>query len=346
MPGKTDGLSNSSYIYMGFAEGWQFSYVSDFLHLYLYLKTHRSEIDLVHFFTTNLILFGPIIAYFAQVPSLVTLTGFGRVFTNTKLINRVLQPIYKVFLGISIRLSLRYLLQNFSDMRLLERNYPRQVNKFAFVGSGVDFQRMDIKDFSAPKLRVILVSRLLPDKGIDDFLRVAQELDGGSWEFVLIGPPSKGFDDLHKRVIDHHKCRIISYKGECSPKEVAIELSLAHIFYFPSCYPEGLSRTMLEAGFACLCPVAYDIPANRDLIADCRGFLLPVRDTSNVILTLERLLADRRLLLSHAYSYQSFITENYSMDKYAERMDSILRDLHKRNNINHEYNAQNDPFGS
>jgi glycosyltransferase involved in cell wall biosynthesis len=106
-----------------------------------------------------------------------------------------------------------------------------------------------------------------------------------------------------------------------------MELSLAHIYYFPSSYGEGLSRTMLEAGFACLCPVAYDIPANKDLIAENRGFLLPVGDTSSVISILERLFPDRKLLSSNAHSYQRFITDNYNMDRYAERMDGLLRDL-------------------
>jgi glycosyltransferase involved in cell wall biosynthesis len=214
-------------------------------------------------------------------------------------------------------------------MRLLEARYPHHAKKFAFVGSAVDLPSVASKDFSFPKLRVVLVARLMPDKGINDFITVAEKLAGEHFEFILIGPASVGFDDLYRKVMEYHRRSIVVYNGECSSEEVQKELSCAHIFYFPS-YGEGLSRTMLEAGFACLCPVAYDIPANRDLLAKDRGFLLSVGDTPNVISTLTRLSADRELLSAHAHRYQSFITENYNIDMYTERMDALLQDLFER----------------
>lgn len=345
LPGKTDGLDDSSYIYMGFEEGWRWTYFLELFRLYQYLRTQRRELYLVHFYSTNLILFGPIMAYLAGVPSIVTVTGFGRVFNNPAFPYKLMQVLYWFLMKLSICLSQYSLFQNHADMELVEERYPRQASKLVFIGSAVDFPEIKDKDFFAPKLRVLLVARVMPDKGIKDFVRVAEELDNDLWEFVLVGPASKGYDDLYKYIRGCHDRGVISYMGECSAAEVAFQLSQAHIFYFPS-YGEGLSRTMLEAGFARLCPVAYNIPANRDLVTEGRGFLLPVGDTSNVILTLKRLFADRMLLSSCAHSYQSFITENYSMDKYAERMDSLLRDFQTRIPAHDEYNSTNGPLGS
>ena len=326
MPGKTDSLTDFSYVYMGFEEGWRFSYLLEFFRLYFYLRTQRRELDFVHFYSTNLILFGPIIAYFAGIQSIVTLTGFGRVFTSNKFNDKLLRPVYKFFLGISIRLSQQYLFQNHADLKLLSLEYPKQARKFSFIGSAVDFPQILKKDFSAQNLRIVLVARIMPDKGIDDFIRVAEELSGDCLEFTLIGPSSKGYEDLWERVVVSSTRKIVHYKGECSSEEVSNELAQSHIFYFPSS-GEGMSRTMLEAGFSLLCPIAYNIPANRDLIADGRGVLLPIGDIKNVKSTLKELASDRMILAKNAHSYQNYIVNNYDMKTYSERMDNLLLEL-------------------
>lgn len=333
MPGITEGLPKSDYVYMGFREGWRYSYLLDFIRLYYYLITHRHELDLVHFYTTNLILFGPIIAHFARVKSVVTLTGFGRVFTNDKLINKLLRPIYKFFLGNSIHLSQLYLFQNHADLKLLSSKYPKHKNKFVFIGSSVDFPQVAQKDFNGLPLKVISVARLMPDKGIYDFIKVAEELNNHMWEFKLIGPASNGFNDLYQKVIDCNDRGIISYMGECSIDEIKIELEQSHIFLFLSNYGEGLSRTMLEAGFSFLCPIAYDIPANRDLITKGQGFILPIGDVKNVISTLNRLSGDRKALLENAQLFKNFIVKNYNIKTYTERLDNLMQEYFVKNGI-------------
>lgn len=335
MPGKTANLADSSYVYMGFEEGWRFSYLFVFFRLYFYLRIHRQELELVHFYSTNLILFGPMIAYVAGLRSIVTLTGFGRVFTSAKFTDKLLRPVYRFFLGISIRLSQRYLFQNHADLRLLSSQYPKQADKFVFIGSAVDFPQIKQKDFLDRKLKVVLVARLMPDKGISDFIRVAEELSGSLLEFVLIGPSSKGFNDLYQQVVDCNERGIISFKGECSADDVSNELAQSHIFYFPS-FGEGMSRTMLEAGFSLLCPLAYNIPANRDLIGDGRGFLLPIGDVTKVVSILKALLNDRISLSKNAYSYQDFIIHHYNIKTYSERMDNLLLELFAKKEIHRD----------
>ena len=81
---------------------------------------------------------------------------------------------------------------------------------------------------------------------------------------------------------------------------------------------------MLEAGFARLCPIAYDIPANQDLIDKGNGFLLPCGDTEQVIQILVELYNNRTGLEQNAINYQTHITKNYNMTAYAKRMDDIL----------------------
>jgi glycosyltransferase involved in cell wall biosynthesis len=327
MPQKTRGLPDSSYVWMNFNEGWRFSDTLAFCNLYRFLRKHHLELRLVHFYTTNLSLFGPLLAYFAGVRSVVTLTGFGRVFTGSGLVYRILKPIYLFFLGISIRRSERFFFQNRSDLQQVSSRYPMQAGKFVWVGSAADVPVSKWKDFSVPTLRVILIARLMPDKGILDFARVAEQMIKTEWEFILIGPPSTGYRDLHRKVVEWNRRGIISYKGECSYEDIQKELARSHVYFFPSSYGEGMSRTMLEAGFGLLCPIAYDIPANRDVVSQGRGFLLPIGDVGEVVSLLHVLRNARRLLSENARSYQAYIVSNYHIQKYTDRMDGLLMEL-------------------
>ena len=242
-------------------------------------------------------------------------------------LNVILRPIYKSLLEISIHLTWRVLFQNYADQKSFSTNNPKLITKFFYVGSAVDFPIVQQKDFFTSSLTVILVSRLIPDKGIDDFLLVAEALKSTSWRFVLIGPQSLGYDRLYNKVIDYSTRGIILYKGECSTEEIKEEMALSHIFYFPSSYGEGLSRTMLEAGFSLLYPIAYNIASNKDLINEGMGVLLPIGDIGKVLSTLKLLANDRSLLAKNAYSYQKEIIKKYNVQTYSERMDDILAEL-------------------
>jgi glycosyltransferase involved in cell wall biosynthesis len=101
----------------------------------------------------------------------------------------------------------------------------------------------------------------------------------------------------------------------------------AHILLFPSYYGEGLSRLMLEAGYARICPVAYNIPANRDLIANGRGFLVEKGNLQQVIRILLSMAADRDSAAANAAAYQEFIAKNYGRVEFTKRLDGLFRKM-------------------
>ena len=80
--------------------------------------------------------------------------------------------------------------------RLSQNGFRKKPKNIVYAGSAVDSPIVQQKSFSTPLLRVLLVARLLPDKGIRDFLEVASQLCQSSFEFILVGPPSVGFDTL------------------------------------------------------------------------------------------------------------------------------------------------------
>lgn len=326
LPGKPATVDSDHFVRMEFHEGLQVKYLLSSAQLLIYLWRNRSRIDLVHFYSTNLILIGPILATIARLPCIVTVTGFGRVFSSSARRYRALQPLYMLLLRLTILLSFRTLLQNRQDLMLLKRQFPKLAHKLMYVGSAISGPTFPVKSFSGEKLRVIMVARLMPDKGIDDFIKIASHLYERGYEFVLVGPPSDGFDDLLLRVRTAHSRGILQYLGELRYEQLWSEYAKADIGIFTS-YAEGMPRVMLEYGLAGLLPIAYDIPSNLDLITDGRGFLTSKGDSDGIIDILTLMLRDRDILAQSATAYQRFVIDNFDLSQYVHRMDQIIETL-------------------
>ena len=323
------GVDERYFTKVGFGEGVRIANLLHFLELFIYLVRNQKRLDFVHFYSTLLILLGPIVAWLAGLPSLITVTGLGRTFTSPQWKYRWLRPLYRALMGLAIRLSRAVLFQNHSDLSTFTERFPKGKHKYYYVGSAVDLPIVHQKSFSAVRLRVLLAARLLPYKGIQDFLEVADRLKE-TYEFVLVGPPSIGFDRLFAKVQDYTLRGIIIYTGELDTLATQAQLEKSHIFFFPSYYGEGIARVLLEAGFTCLCPIAYDISSNQDLIKDGCGFLVPCRDTEQVIYILSKLSNDRSCLERSARAYQAYITKNFNITIYSNRMDNLITKLFQK----------------
>lgn len=314
---------------IGVGEGFKPQDIIHYFRLLGYLIRNRNRFDFVHYYSTMLILVGPWLTVLAGLPTVITVTGFGRVFSSSNFMYRLLRPVYRSLFRLSVRNSKGVLFQNYGDQATVAGWFPRYAEKMFYIGSAVAIPACEEKDFTVSRLRVLLVARLLPDKGIDDFLDVAERMQSDSLEFVLVGPASVGYEHVMARVDSAAARGIISYCGNLDATATQQEFAASHIFFFPS-YGEGMARVMLEAGLARLCPVAYDISANRDLVAEHRGFLSSVGDTKQVILVITRLCHDRVELEQHARAYQAFVFETYNMTAFARRQDAILQHLFLR----------------
>jgi len=326
LPGKPDTVDPAAYIKLDIGEGLRLRYFFHLMLLAARLLPKRRLFDVWSHSSTLPILIGPLVSTLIRVPSVITLTGFGRLFTSNGFRNRILRPLYMGLLGLSIRLSRRVLFQNHGYLADLADRFPSQSHKFHYTGSAVSMPVFGEKDFSAPTLKVFLASRLMPDKGVDDFLQTAARLQGQGFEFILAGPRSIGFDYIFETVKEYHTLGIIRYLGELNSDEMLTEFDQAHVFFLPS-YGEGMARVMLEAGFAQTCPIGYDISANRDLISEGRGFLAPRGDFDAAVSILRTLAGDRNALRTNAINYQKHILQYYSMEVFCQRLDEIFKDL-------------------
>ncbi len=326
LPVQPHAFSPDRFVEVGFGEGVEWRDLNHFMHLAIVLFQRRHRLDCVHFFSTKLVLIGPMVARLAGIRSLVTVTGLGRTFSNASLRYRLLRGPYHLLLATAIRLSRGALFQNYGDLETTREEFPWARSKCWFIGSGTQVGPAVARKATLP-LRVLLVSRLLESKGVNDFVEVARSFFGDNRiHFTLIGPASRSEPELRDSVLAAAAKGELTYLGQQDAARVQQAYRVHDILYFPS-RSEGMSRVLLEAGAAAMCPIAYDIPGNRDVVRPGCGFLLPLASTSSATETIRALITSPHQVTQFGRGFRHFIQTGYSDAAYARRMDGLVRDL-------------------
>lgn len=135
--------------------------------------------------------------------------------------------------------------ETFARLRLVSA--PERSLVIAGTGIDVDAWKIDrSRDFGSPV--ILFASRLYREKGIHEFVEVAEKLRGRGWRFVVAGDPDPGVestvstDELERWRRDG----AVEFLGH--RKDMARVLSEATLFVFPTRHPEGTPKVLIEAG--------------------------------------------------------------------------------------------------
>lgn len=287
------------------------------------LASMRGTGTIAHFFSTKLVLVGPVLARLAGLRCMVTVTGFGRTFSDARLRYRLLQLPYRILFQLSASLADIVLFQNRGDLDAMRRRHPRLAPKFRFIGSATAARGSSGPKPSTPPLRVLHVGRLLRSKGVLDFLHAARVLQGERFTFVLAGPSSASEPETARLVSQANDAGTIDYLGALSSDELDDVYANAHVIAFLS-HAEGMSRVLLEAGMNTLCPLAYDIPANRDVVPDGIDALVPLGAVDQVVARLQALGRDDDERTRCADAFACFVRSEFAVDRYVARLDDFV----------------------
>ncbi len=325
-PGRPDAVEEADYVASELREGFSVGDVKGFLALFRALWQRRHQITVCHFFSTKLLLAGPVFAAICGLQSVITITGFGRVFSKPRPAMLILRVPYASMLLLSTAIARRVFCQNLGHERVLKAWLPWCRRKIVYLGSGVLFPRFERVVCSRVKPRVLCVSRLIAAKGIDVFLDVAERMSD-RFEFVLIGTRSPNGDALYARVQDSARRDIITFPGEIQGEALVAAYQGCDIFLLPGAYGEGLSRVLVEAALSCLVPIAADSAANRDLIGEGQGYLLDSPSVEKICAILNLLLRDRDSLIAQARAFQQGVSKRYDMTAFIHRYELAMRPL-------------------
>jgi glycosyltransferase involved in cell wall biosynthesis len=166
------------------------------------------------------------------------------------------------------------------------------------LGAGVDTSRFIYLPEPVGSSTVILVSRMLWDKGIGEFVKAAEMLkkDGVNCHMVLVGKP----DPENPTSISEETLRNWDSKGvvewwgyrEDMPKVFA----QSNIVVLPTTYGEGVPKVLIEAASCGRAIVATDVPGCREIVRDNEnGLLIPPHDPKSLASALKTLIGNAAL---------------------------------------------------
>lgn len=259
----------------------------------------RLRPQIVHAVTIKPVLYGGIAARLsgARVGSFVAaISGLGYLFTrNTGWLQRITLVLYRLALG---HTGVRVIVQNRADLQLLAQAGVVQVEQCVLIpGSGVDIEKFHYVPEPEPPITILMVARLLEDKGVREYIQAAQwaQQHGYSWRWQLAGAvdPGNPASLTQEEIQKWHAAGVIEWLGE--RQDINKLYQQAHIAVLPS-YREGLPKSLIEAAAAGRPVVTTDVPGCRDaIIAGQTGVLVPVRDSVALAEAIQQLAENARV---------------------------------------------------
>lgn len=285
--------------------------------------------DIVHHVGVKPVTYGSIIGKLLKLPKVVNaLSGMGYLFINRQKHNFTYKLVIFFFKFGFNNSNLRFILQNRDDINDLRKlNVLHESQIYLIKGSGVN-----LNEFCFAKLpdkntvRIILVSRMLWDKGVGEFVeaaRILQKKYNKKAQFILVGD----IDDENKSAIK--ESQLILWKKEgCIDwlgfrKDIIDILRNADIVVLPS-YREGLPKSLIEACAIGRPVITTDVPGCREVVSDGEnGFIVPAKNSIALAYAMERLILDKKLRVLMGKKAREFAENNFSIESVIEKTFEI-----------------------
>lgn len=293
----------------------------------------RVRPHIVHQVGIKPILYGSLAAWMSGVHSVVNaFAGLGYVFTDAGGRAGFLRPfLMKALQFVIAGTKSTVLFQNAEDrQQLVDSGVVRQNQARIIAGSGVDTEKFVPRDPLAGVPIIMLASRMLWAKGVEEFVRAASLLKarGVIGRFLLVGRSDLDNPGGISRAHLETWVREGSIEWCDHTDDMPTVLGSATIVVLPSFYREGLPKVLLEAA-ACGKPlIATDVPGCREVVRDkITGLLVPVRDADALARAIGSLLADPEARAAMGRAGREMVIREYSVSRIAEETLALYRDL-------------------
>ena len=291
---------------------------TSFARLWRYFRRHRFDFAQTH--TPKASFLGLPAARLAGTPAIYTIHGALFFRDNGRMAN-VLGWCFERW---CCSWADRVLVQSHEDEDVLPRVHICPRRKLGYVGNGIVLSRFESPEAPAivsDRPIVMMVSRLVLEKGCQDFLDLAAALSGQA-DFIHVGPFEHDQSDAlsDEAVARATESGTVSFVGGVD--DVRPYLASADIVVLPS-YREGIPRVVMEAAVMGRTVVAYDIRGVREVLDPTLGLVVPRGDVAGLTDLVRSLLPDpdRRALLGAAC--KRWVVSRFSEDLVVDRLEEI-----------------------
>ncbi len=257
--------------------------IKDSLLVFELIGKYRSvKPDVILHFTIKPNVYGTLAAAILRIPSINNVCGLGTIFLKKNWVSSVAIALYRL----AFRFPKKVFFQNPDDLELfVDHKLIKSSVTDILPGSGIDLKHFTPANFFRnKKFTFLLVSRLITDKGILEYIDAIKQLKsaGVDARFQLLGAK----DPDHKRgisleIIDEWiHSNTVEYLG--TTRDVRGFIKSADCIVLPS-YREGTPRTLLEAASIAKPIITTDVPGCHHVVSDqYNGLLCKLKDSSDL----------------------------------------------------------------
>lgn len=312
---------------------------------------------IVHLIAIKPIIIGSIACRVVGINRIVNaVVGLGFAFTSDRIAARVMRTVLSgLFRLVLNHKNTKTVFENKDDLNdFVNKGWVKQENAVLIRGAGVDTayfkpetsavglvgvadgaktlvpqDTITAQPMAEPV--VMLLSRMLWDKGVGEFVAAARLLKSSSdtkhMTFVLVGDP----DEDNRGTIGRDQLLAWQDEGVVQwwgyHENVREVLKRATVSCLPS-YREGLPKSLLESLAMGLPCIATDVPGCREAVVDgVNGFLVSAKDSISLAQVIKRLIDSPELVERFGQASRQMAVDQFSKEIVNEQTLALYRDL-------------------
>lgn len=259
--------------------------LKDMLLIRSYIKLLRREKpDIVLTYTIKPNLYGGIACRICGISQVANITGLGSAVENPGWLQIITITMYKW----CMKKTRTVFFQNRANLSFcLQHKMVKEKCTRLIPGSGVNLQHHYYQEYpsSNEPFRFIFISRLMREKGVEEYLKAAIEIKKRypNTEFHILGAPEENYITYIEQL---QREGIIIYHG--MQPDVRTYIGKAHCTIHPSFYPEGMSNVLLESCAAGRPIITTNRPGCKEIVDDgINGFVVEQRNSNDLIEKIE-----------------------------------------------------------
>ena len=180
--------------------------------------------------------------------------------------------------------------QNKANLKFCEKHGMDYGRRVLLTGSGVNLKYHVYQEYPSAieALRFIFISRLLREKGIEEYLYAAEKIKEKypRTEFHILGACEEHYEEQLKEL---QSKGVVIYHGQQT--DVRPYIANSHCTVHPSFYPEGMSNVLLESCAAGRPIITTDRPGCGEIVDDgINGFVVRQQDSDDLTEKIEEFI--------------------------------------------------------
>lgn len=293
----------------------------------------QEQPDLIHHHTSKAVIYGSLAAMFNKTAQVVnSISGRGYVFSNSDLKAFMLRPIVRVMFRIAFKQNnvQAAIFENPDDHAyFVDANLLSHKQGYLIQSVGVNLAQFPYTPIPNTKPIVVMVSRLLWEKGVGLFVEAARRIwKSTDVRMVLVGMPDKGNPtSIPESTLEGwvQEGVIEWWRWQEDMKSVYQQCT---IVVHPTTYGEGIPTVLLEAGASGRPVITTDWPGCREaVLAGKSGLLIPPKDGKALTKAIVDLLGEPARCAEMGLAGRKFAAEHFSTDFINQATISIYQQI-------------------